>query len=148
MAETEPIVYVDTGTAETTYADTEVEPGVLYVYRVKAANFFARISKASEPVEIRTPVWTNSPATGQPTISGTARVGETLTADTSGIADEDGLESVTFSYQWLAGDGASDADIVGATSLTYTLSDDDEGKTVKVRVSFNDDTGQRGDAYQ
>ena len=30
----------------------------------------------------------NSPATGAPTITGTAQVGETLTADTSGIADE------------------------------------------------------------
>ena len=30
------------------------------------------------------------------------RVGETLTADTSGIADADGLTNVTFSYQWLA----------------------------------------------
>ena len=141
LGETEPIVYVDTGTSETTYADTDVEPGVLYVYRVKAANFFARISKASEPVEIRTPAWTNSPATGQPTISGTARVGETLTADTSGIADEDGLTNAAFSYQWLSGDGASETDIAGATSLTYTLSDDEEGKTVKVRVSFTDDAG-------
>ena len=141
LGETEPIVYVDTGTAETTYADTDVEPGVLYVYRVKAANFFATISKASEPVEIRTPAWTNSPATGQPTISGTARVGETLRADTSGIADEDGLESVTYFYQWLTGDGASETDIAGATSVTYTLSDDEEGKTVKVRVSFTDDAG-------
>ena len=32
----------------------------------------------------------NSAATGAPTISGTAQVGEILTADTSGIADEDG----------------------------------------------------------
>ena len=53
----------------------------------------------------------NSPATGQPTISGTAQVGQTLTADTSGIADEDGLDNVTFSYQWMA----DDANIQGAT---------------------------------
>ena len=141
LGETEPVVYVDTGTAETTYTDTDVEPGVLYVYRVKAANFFARLSKASEPVEMRTPAWTNSPATGQPTISGTARVGETLTADTSGIADEDGLANATFSYQWMVGDGASETDIAGATSSTYTLSDNEEGKTVKVRVSFTDESG-------
>ena len=37
---------------------------------------------------------TNSPATGAPTISGTPQVGETLTADTSGIADADGLTIV------------------------------------------------------
>ena len=45
----------------------------------------------------------NTPATGQPTISGTAQVGETLTADVSSIADEDGLDNATFTYQWLAG---------------------------------------------
>ena len=79
----------------------------------------------------------NSPATGAPAITGTARVGETLTADTSGIADADGLTGASFSYQWLA-DGA---DISGATGNTYTLVDADVGKAVKVRVSFTDDAG-------
>ena len=77
----------------------------------------------------------NSPATGPPTISGTARVGQTLTADTSGIADEDGLDNVTFSYQWMA----DDANIQGATDRTYTLADRDEGKAITVIVSFTDD---------
>ena len=77
----------------------------------------------------------NSPATGQPSISGTAQVGSTLTADTSGIVDEDGLDNVTFSYQWMA----DDANIQGATDRTYTLADRDKGKAIKVRVSFNDD---------
>ena len=79
----------------------------------------------------------NSPATGAPTISGTAQVGETLTANTSGIADADGRTNATFSYQWLA----DDADINGATGSTYTLADSDEGKAAKVRVSFTDDAG-------
>ena len=79
----------------------------------------------------------NSPATGAPTISGTLQVGETLTADTSGIADEDGMDNAAFTYQWLA----DDADISGATGSTYALSDADEGKTIKVRVSFTDDEG-------
>ena len=77
----------------------------------------------------------NSPATGPPTISGAALVGQTLTADTSGIADEDGLDNVTFSYQWMA----DDANIQGATDRTYTLADRDEGKAIKVIVSFTDD---------
>ena len=139
LGETEPLVYVDTGNDETTYTDTDVEPGVLYVYRVKAASFW--VGKASEPVEIRTPARTNTPATGAPTIRGTVQVGETLAADTSGIADDDGLTSVAYSYQWLSGDGVSETDITGAASSTYTLSDDEEGKTVKVRVSFTDDAG-------
>ena len=81
----------------------------------------------------------NTPATGAPTISGTVQVGETLTADTSGIIDADGLTKATFSYQWVRDDGASDADIEGAADSTYALVSDDEGKTLKVRVSFTDD---------
>ena len=81
----------------------------------------------------------NSPATGAPTISGTVQVGQTLTASTSDIADEDGLDDVTYSYQWIANDGSTDADIQDATDATYTLVETDEGKTIKVRVSFIDD---------
>ena len=81
----------------------------------------------------------NSPATGQPAISGTAQVGETLTAYTSGIADADGLTNVSFSYQWTRNDGSADADISGATDSTYTPVSADEGQTIKVRVSFTDD---------
>ena len=266
LGETEPIVYVDTGTEETTYTDTDVEPGVLYVYRVKAANYFNRLSQASEPVEIRTPEsltraatdaltasihdarerhdgensftfelrlsetpepdfsyealrdhaftatggtvtkarrieppgnvrWEitvepssdadvtivlpvttdcddqgaictedgrmlsaevtltvvgpveeeeqtppqNNPATGAPAINGTAQVGQTLTAITTGITDADGLNNVSYSYQWIRTDGTNDTDISGATDSTYTLVDADNGKAIKVQVSFTDD---------
>ncbi len=47
----------------------------------------------------------NFPATGAPSISGTAKVCETLTADVSNIADENGLENVSFSVTWSAGEG-------------------------------------------
>ena len=83
------------------------------------------------------PATPNTPATDAPTISGTARVGETLTADTTGISDGDGLGNAAFAYQWLA----DDAEINGATAATYTLAGDDAGKAVKVRVSFTDDAG-------
>ena len=79
----------------------------------------------------------NSPATGQPAIIGTAQVGETLTASTSGISDADGLTNATFSYQWLA----DDAGISGVTSSSYTVTDGDEGKAIKVTVTFTDDEG-------
>ena len=62
-------------------------------------------------------------------------MGETLTADTSGIADADGLDAAAYSYQWLA----DDTEVAGATGSTYTLVEADEGKTLKVRVSFTDD---------
>ena len=92
-------------------------------------------SFSDQDVENNTPPPANSPATGAPTISGTAQVGETLTAETSAIADADGMSGAVFIYQWLA----DDADIAGATSDTYTLVDTDVGKTIRVKVSFRDD---------
>ena len=143
LGETEPLVYVEFTEAYgvTTYTDTEVEAGVLYVYRVTTIDFLGDAGEASSPAQIRMPATsqqaTNSPATGAPTITGKAQVGETLTADTSGIADDDGLDNASFSYQWLA-DGA---DISGATGSAYTLADADEGKAVSLTVSFTDDAG-------
>ena len=135
------LVYVeDTGSAETTFTDANVSAGILHVYRVKAINT-AGLSQRSNEVNV-TPLepqesTTNTAATGAPVIGGPARVGKTLTADTSGIADQDGLNNVAYSNQWLA-DGA---DISGATASSYTLTADDEGKAIRVRVSFTDDAG-------
>ena len=81
----------------------------------------------------------NREATGLPTISGTAQVGETLTADTSTIADEDGLDDVSYSYEWIRSDNGADTDIAGETDSTYTLVLADQGKTIKVKVTFTDD---------
>ena len=81
----------------------------------------------------------NRAATGLPTIGGTAQVEETLTADTTGIADEDGLTNVSYSYQWIRSNGTTDTDLAGEESSTYTLVAADVGKTIKVKVSFADD---------
>ena len=81
----------------------------------------------------------NTPALGAPTISGTAQVGETLTADTSGVEDADGLDNVSYRYQWVRNDGIADTDIDDATDITYTVDADDVGKTIRVRVNFTDD---------
>ena len=85
----------------------------------------------------------NHPATGSPIIAGTVQVGETLSVDTSGISDADGIANSTPTYQWIANDGTNDTDIQDATGSTYILSAADEGKTVKVRVSFTDDEGNQ-----
>ena len=132
----------DTGSAAAAYIDRDVSPEGSYVYRIKARNA-AGLSGQSSYFRADTPSAPaqNSPATGEPTIGGTARVGETLTADVSGIADADGLSGASFSYQWISNDGNADTDIVGATGSTYTLTTSDEGKAIKVRVSFTDDVG-------
>ena len=69
----------------------------------------------------------NSQATGQPSISGTAQVSQTLTASTSGISDPNGLDNVSYSYQWLA----EDTEIDGETSPTYTVQSSDNGKVIR-----------------
>ena len=89
---------------------------------------------ADQQVEVR--LIPNQAATGAPVITGTAQVGETLTADTSNIGDPDSIDNADFSYQWVRND---DSDIDGATDSTYTLVEADAGKTITVRVSFTDD---------
>ena len=79
----------------------------------------------------------NTPATGQPSVTGAPRVGETLTAATTGIEDADGLANAVFTYRWLAGG----TDIEGAVAASYTLTADEEGLAIQVRVSFTDDGG-------
>ena len=82
---------------------------------------------------------TNSPATGAPAITGTAQVGQMLTAVTTGIMDADGLTNVSYTYQWIRVDGGAETNISGATPSSYTLVGADQGKTIRVKVSFSDD---------
>ena len=130
----------DTGSADTGYTDESAEQGVEYEYRVTARNESGP-GEGSDWVRAGPESASNSPATGAPTISGTAQVGKTLTADITGIADADGLSGETFTYQWVSGDGTTDTDIEGATGSTYTLVAADQGRSVKVRVTFTDDGG-------
>ena len=93
------------------------------------------VSEATEAIAARP----NAAPAGSPAISGTEQVGETLTADTSAITDADGLDNATYAYQWIANNGSVDADIADATQSTYEVAAADEGKTLKVRVTFTDD---------
>ena len=93
------------------------------------------------PTPTATPTpYANTPATGMLTISGTTRVGETLTANTSGISDEDGMENAneSFSYTWWA-----DGGLLRKTGIvaTYIVWPDDAGMRLEVTASFRDDRG-------
>lgn len=77
--------------------------------------------------------------TAPPTISGTATVGQTLTAS-------DGTWSntpITYAYQWLRcnGGGNSCANIVGALTKTYVLVAADAEQTIRVRVTATNADG-------
>ncbi|MCU9840592.1 hypothetical protein OEZ49_22905 [Ruegeria sp. WL0004] len=79
----------------------------------------------------------NDPPTGSVVVTGTAKQGETLTADASGVADADGITDGSQGYQWLR-DGTA---ISGATAASYLLTAADVGTTVSVRFSYEDRYG-------
>ncbi|NOY66189.1 MAG: DUF4347 domain-containing protein, partial [Gammaproteobacteria bacterium] len=74
----------------------------------------------------------NNNPVGNVTITGAATEDQTLTADTSGIIDADGLG--TFSYQWLR----DEASITAATGSTFILTDADVNTLISVEVSYID----------
>ena len=129
-----------TGSASTGTTVTGLTNGTSYSFKVRAvrqlpAPFPSQTGRASSTASA-TPVAGNAP-TGQPTVSGTERVGHVLAAATSGIADEDGLSSPGWTYQWVrVEEGSTNTNI---TSATYTLAAADAGKKVRVKVSFTDD---------
>ena len=129
----------------TSHTITGLTGGVEYTVRVSAVNSVG--DGAPSPEATGTPSAGDSargskgaqgtPAEGSPAITGEPTVGETLRADNSGISDKDGMKKAVFTYQWVAGG----ADIDGATGASYTITDDEEGLTIQVWVSFTDDAG-------
>ena len=125
----------------TTHTITGLTGGVEYTVRVIATNAVgdgpASTEAAGTPAgsvsEQNTETENNAP-TGLPTITGTLQVDETLTVNTSGISDADGLTNVSYNYQWVAGG----SDIVGADGSSYTLTSSEQGQTITVRVTFTD----------
>ena len=87
-----------------------------------------------------------TPAQGAPKITGILETGLTAAADITGITDGDGLTYSyngttldTFTYQWISVDGLNESDISGADDSTYEMQADDVGKSLRLRVSFEDD---------
>jgi hypothetical protein len=78
----------------------------------------------------------NEAVKGSISLSGTARVNETLSI-TNDYKDRNGIEKNTPSYQWYE-DGMA---IVGATDATIALTTDQLNKDVHVKIDFLDDDG-------
>ena len=78
------------------------------------------------------PITAGPPLTGTVSITGTAKVGQTLTANTGSLGG-----SGSISYQWKRGDsaGAVNTNITNATGSNYILSSEDFGKYVAVSVT-------------
>ena len=116
----------DTASTDTAYAHMGLDPATTRHYRVSAINAVGT-SDASDSDDTTT-ASTNTAPTGAPTITGTAEVGQTLTAVTTGIVDANGLTSPGYTYQWIRVNG-TEADIAGENSSTYTLVDADRRRT-------------------
>ena len=133
----------DTGSTDTAYAHMGLDPATTRHYRVSTINAVGA-SDASDSASTTT-ASTNTAATGAPTITGTAQVGQVLTATVGTIADVDGLPDPFFSdaattIAWIrVATDNTETNISGATASTYTLVAADQGTTIKVTVSFTDD---------
>ena len=118
-----------------THTITNLTGGQTYTLRVIATN---EVGDSEPSREITRAV--NRFPTGAPTITGTPRVGEVLTVDTSGITDEDGLTNPRFAYGWhVAPEPPNDILLRLYNRRDYLVRPVDVGRTIEARVSFIDD---------
>ncbi|MBA3021915.1 peptidoglycan-binding protein [Propionicimonas sp.] len=113
------------GATAATYKVQLSEAGHVIVVKVSnAGGAYAKVTRTSAATaKIAKLNWTSAPA---PTISGTAKVGKTLTVKAGTWAPEPKL-----SYQWYRGSTV----IKGATKTTYKLTKSDKGKTITIKVT-------------
>ena len=96
----------------------------------------------------------NAPATGLPVINDqTPTEGQTLTVNTSGIQDANGLGAFAYQWQVSADGGATWTDIGGADGASFTPTDGilgvggQVGDVLRVAVSFTDGQGNAEVVY-
>ena len=110
--------------------------------RVTATNADGSATVASNATATVTAAPARPTNTTEPTISGTAIVGNRLTANRGAWT---GDQPITYSFRWLrcntAGDNCSE--IGGATDTEYVVVANDVGRTLRVRVTARNDQGSR-----
>ena len=122
------------GATSTTYTLTQAEVGKAVTVTVSYTDLQGTAESVTSAATGNVANVNDLPA-GTLAIDGTIQEDATLTANTSGITDEDGLTGAVYAYQWKA-DGT---DISGATANTYTLTQAEVGKAITVTVAYTDD---------
>ena len=120
------------GDVSARYLLTSADVGAAIRVRVRATNSAgaaAAVSAATGAVAARLPS-----SSAPPSIAGTAREGQTLTAAPGSWT---GTTPMSFAYQWRRcdGSGSACADIVMANSANYTLTPADAGAAIVLRVT-------------
>ena len=129
---------VTTFSNDPTYVVVGADVGALLRVTVAIQDVLGNLSAVfSDPTAPVTT--TNHAPTGAPVIIGTSLVGETLTADTSGIADDDGL-SLFPSFTWVRIRAGVSEGVVGSGE-TYVVTDADAGARLKLVVDYSDGAG-------
>jgi alpha-tubulin suppressor-like RCC1 family protein len=131
---------------DSTYTLTSADPGTRLRVRVVATNS----SGSTAALSLATGAIGSKPvATSRPTITGTTRRGQTLTAD-HGTWDN---SPTGYSYTWQRCSGTPTVctTITGADAddhdSTYTLTDDDQGNRLRVRVTATNVAGTGTSSY-
>ncbi|MEP7334942.1 MAG: hypothetical protein ABI717_04100 [Actinomycetota bacterium] len=131
----------NTGVRTRTYrlADDDLGRRLLVIVTARNADGTGQASANTSTIQRRAAAPRN---TALPTISGTLREGETLTAN-PGVWE--GTQPISFAYQWQRCDsnGGNCASIAGATSRTYTVSAADVSRSVRVVVTAKNSSGSR-----
>jgi type II secretory pathway pseudopilin PulG len=124
------------GATSSTFALTSSDVGKTLQVAVTATNSDGTATATSANTAAVTGV---APAnTAVPTISGTAKDGQTLTANNGTWT---GTAPITYGYQWLRCTGASCVNISGATNQTYALTPADVGNKIEVIVTGTNVSG-------
>ena len=121
------------GATSSTYILTTSETGKYVRSAVTATNSENSVTAESAS----TTVINETPSISSLTISGTAEVGETLTANITAT----GFPTPTYTYQWEENDGSGWTNISGAVSSTYILTSAQAGNTIRVSATATNSEG-------
>lgn len=128
------------GATSNTYTLVSADVSQRIIVSVRASNSAGASSAQSDATPVVVSRGTAPASTARPTISGTPKVGETLTAANGTWT---GTQPITYSYQWQRCDrnGGGCANIAGATGQSYRLTDAGVGRTLRVVVTARNATG-------
>jgi hypothetical protein len=129
------------GASNPTYKLVTADVGSTVRVKVTAANSAGTASVFSLPTGVVAALGTAPAATSQPSPSGNAVVGQTLTADNGTWS---GATPMTFTYQWqtCTAQNPTCNDIKGETSKTYVVKSADIGRKLRYIVTADNSAGK------